>query len=194
MEECALALEVLADVPHPVPRLAGLRIGVLDPIARHGASRGVRGGLRGDGAAALGARAADLRRGVRLSSTAISMQSAATNTPPTSSASWLRASSCPPLRIALSGRRSMRGACAASASCTTTCSSRRRCRASCRWSRKRRRPTYRARVTANVRPFNWLGWPSATTRDGVLFSGRSDATVLAAALAWERELPPPTTA
>ena len=43
-----------------------------------------------------------------------------------------------------------------------------------------------------VRPFNWLGWPSATTRDGVLFSGRSDATVLAAALAWERELPPPT--
>ena len=47
-------------------------------------------------------------------------------------------------------------------------------------------PEYRARVTANVRPFNWLGWPSATTRDGVLFSGRSDATVLAAALAWEQ--------
>jgi VWFA-related protein len=51
-------------------------------------------------------------------------------------------------------------------------------------------PEYRARMTSRVRPFNWLGWPSATTRDGVMFSGRSDATVLAAALAWERELPP----
>ncbi|MDX6596203.1 MAG: hypothetical protein QOE87_90, partial [Gaiellales bacterium] len=54
-------------------------------------------------------------------------------------------------------------------------------------------PEYRARVTAAVRPFNWLGWPSATTRDGVMFSGRSDATVLAAALAWEADLPPATT-
>ena len=54
-------------------------------------------------------------------------------------------------------------------------------------------PEYRARITATVRPFNWLGWPSATTRDGVMFSGRSDATVLAAALAWERELPPAAT-
>ena len=52
---------------------------------------------------------------------------------------------------------------------------------------------YRARVTASVRPFNWLGWASATTRDGVMFSGRSDATVLAAALAWERDLPPAVT-
>src|SRR4029077_15884415 len=32
-EECALPLEVLADVPRPYPRLAGLRVGVLDPIA-----------------------------------------------------------------------------------------------------------------------------------------------------------------
>ncbi len=48
-------------------------------------------------------------------------------------------------------------------------------------------------MTGTVRPFNWLGWPSATTRDGVMFSGRSDATVLAAALAWEQELPPATT-
>ena len=54
-------------------------------------------------------------------------------------------------------------------------------------------PEYRARVTATVRPFNWLGWPSATTRDGVMFSGRSDATVLAAALAWEADLPPAKT-
>src|SRR4029077_11391132 len=27
-------------------------------------------------------------------------------------------------------------------------------------------PESRARVTGTVRPFNWLGWPSATTRDG----------------------------
>ena len=33
MEECALALEVLVDMPRPYPRLAGLRVGVLDPIA-----------------------------------------------------------------------------------------------------------------------------------------------------------------
>jgi len=44
-----------------------------------------------------------------------------------------------------------------------------------------------------VRPFNWLGWPSATTRDGLMLSGRSDAVVLAAALAWERDLPPAAT-
>ena len=36
MEECALALEVLADVPRPEPRLAGLRVGVLGPIADMG--------------------------------------------------------------------------------------------------------------------------------------------------------------
>ena len=36
MEECALALEVLADVPRPEPRLAGLRVGVLGAIADTG--------------------------------------------------------------------------------------------------------------------------------------------------------------
>ena len=36
MEECALALEVLADVPRPEPRLAGLRVGVLGAIADMG--------------------------------------------------------------------------------------------------------------------------------------------------------------
>ncbi len=33
MEECALALEVLADLPRPEPRLAGLRVGVLGAVA-----------------------------------------------------------------------------------------------------------------------------------------------------------------
>ena len=45
-----------------------------------------------------------------------------------------------------------------------------------------------------TRPFNMLGWPAAVARDGVMFAGRSDRTVLAAALAWEEALPPPATA
>jgi aspartyl-tRNA(Asn)/glutamyl-tRNA(Gln) amidotransferase subunit A len=48
----------------------------------------------------------------------------------------------------------------------------------------------RLRVTRYTRPFNALGWPSATTRDGTMFSGQSDAIVLGAALAWEEGLPP----
>jgi Asp-tRNA(Asn)/Glu-tRNA(Gln) amidotransferase A subunit family amidase len=43
----------------------------------------------------------------------------------------------------------------------------------------------RLRMTPYTRAFNHLGWPSCTTRDGLMFSGRDDATVLAAALAWE---------
>ena len=46
----------------------------------------------------------------------------------------------------------------------------------------------RLRVTGLTRPFNYLGWPSATTRDGTMFSGRDDAIVLGAALAWEASL------
>ena len=73
MEECALALEVLADVPRPEPRLAGLRVGVLAPIADMGPSRGLGRPLRGDGAPALGARTADLQRPSARTSTAICM-------------------------------------------------------------------------------------------------------------------------
>jgi aspartyl-tRNA(Asn)/glutamyl-tRNA(Gln) amidotransferase subunit A len=43
----------------------------------------------------------------------------------------------------------------------------------------------RARMTPYTRAFNHLGWPSCTTRDGLMISGRDDATVLGAALAWE---------
>lgn len=43
----------------------------------------------------------------------------------------------------------------------------------------------RLRMTPYTRAFNHLGWPSCTTRDGLMISGRDDATVLAAALAWE---------
>ena len=45
-----------------------------------------------------------------------------------------------------------------------------------------------------TRPFNYLGWPAATTRDGLMFAGRSDGRVLGAALTWEASLEddPPT--
>jgi aspartyl-tRNA(Asn)/glutamyl-tRNA(Gln) amidotransferase subunit A len=45
-------------------------------------------------------------------------------------------------------------------------------------------------ISRLTRPFNLLGWPSAVTRDGTMFAGRSDARVLGAALAWEETLPP----
>jgi Asp-tRNA(Asn)/Glu-tRNA(Gln) amidotransferase A subunit family amidase len=51
-------------------------------------------------------------------------------------------------------------------------------------------PEVRLRVTLLTRPFNALGWPSATTRDGTMFSGQSEEAVLGAALAWEEGLPP----
>jgi aspartyl-tRNA(Asn)/glutamyl-tRNA(Gln) amidotransferase subunit A len=46
----------------------------------------------------------------------------------------------------------------------------------------------RLRATRYTRPMNFLGWPSATTTDGTMFTGRDDATVLGAALAWEAAL------
>jgi aspartyl-tRNA(Asn)/glutamyl-tRNA(Gln) amidotransferase subunit A len=49
-------------------------------------------------------------------------------------------------------------------------------------------------MSSLTRPFNYLGWPAATTRDGLMFAGRSDTKVLGAALAWEASLEdePPT--
>ena len=192
MEECALALEVLADVPHPVPRLAGLRIGVLDPIA-------------------------DMERleesGAACEETAL---------PPWEHALPLFNAECayvhrdlyaerrdeysPDLQRKLAPGFEL-PAVAYRALWAEVDAWRLRCRRELHYDvlvaptlscelplvEEEETPSLRARVTANVRPFNWLGWPSATTRDGVLFSGRSDATVLAAALAWESELPPPTT-
>lgn len=49
-------------------------------------------------------------------------------------------------------------------------------------------PETSERLTRFTRPFNLLGWASAVCRDGTMLSGRDDATVLGAALAWERQL------
>ena len=46
----------------------------------------------------------------------------------------------------------------------------------------------RLQMTPYTRAFNHLGWPSCTTRDGLMISGRDDTTVLAAALAWEQTM------
>ena len=46
----------------------------------------------------------------------------------------------------------------------------------------------RLKMTPYTRAFNHLGWPSCTTRDGLMISGRDDTTVLAAALAWEETM------
>ena len=47
-------------------------------------------------------------------------------------------------------------------------------------------PETSERLTRFTRPFNLLGWASAVCRDGTMLSGRDDATVLGAALAWEQ--------
>ncbi len=51
-------------------------------------------------------------------------------------------------------------------------------------------PELRAAASRWTRPFNELGWPAVTCRDGLMFAGRSAALVLGAALAWEATLPP----
>ncbi len=141
MEECALALEVLADLPRPEPRLAGLRVGVLAPIAELGPPRSLRCALRGGGAAALGARAPDLRRRVRLHPSRALRRAARRVLPRPAGQAGAR------LRVArrdlpralgrgrrlaaaLRGRVALRPAGRA-----------RRCRATCRSSRRRRRPS-----------------------------------------------------
>jgi aspartyl-tRNA(Asn)/glutamyl-tRNA(Gln) amidotransferase subunit A len=191
MEECALALEVLAGISRPYPRLAGLRIGVLEPIA-------------------------DMDR---LESAADCEEAAL---PPWEHALPIFAVECaythrdlyterrdeysPDLQRKLAPGFEL-PAVAYRALWDEVEAWRLRCARELHYDvlvaptlpcelplvEEEETPEYRARVTATVRPFNWLGWPSATTRDGTMFSGRSDETVLAAALAWERELPPATT-
>jgi aspartyl-tRNA(Asn)/glutamyl-tRNA(Gln) amidotransferase subunit A len=192
MEECALALEVLADVPRPEPRLAGLRIGVLGAIAEPH----------------------------RLEAAGAHCEEAAL--PPWEHALPLFAAQCaythrelyPQRRDEYSPDLQRKMAPGFELAAVTyralwdeVAAWRVRCARELHYDllvaptlpcelplvEEEETPEYRARVTATVRPFNWLGWPSATTRDGVLFSGRSDETVLAAALAWEAELPPAKT-
>jgi aspartyl-tRNA(Asn)/glutamyl-tRNA(Gln) amidotransferase subunit A len=190
MEECALALEVLADVPRPEPRLAGLHVGVLGPLADMARLEGARceevalppwehalpifaaecaNTHRELYPARRDEYSPDLQRkmtpGFEL--TAVEFRALWDEV-----AAWrIRCANELPYDILVEP--------------TLPCE--------LPLVEEDETAEYRARVTASVRPFNWLGWPSATTRDGVMISGRSDATVLAAALAWERDLPPAVT-
>jgi Asp-tRNA(Asn)/Glu-tRNA(Gln) amidotransferase A subunit family amidase len=50
---------------------------------------------------------------------------------------------------------------------------------------------FRAQILRDLWPFNALGWPAITTRDGLMLAGPREQVVLAAALAWEEELEEP---
>ena len=189
MEECALALEVLADVPRPHPRLAGLRIGVLEPFA--GMDRLEVSGADCEEAALppwehalpiFAAECAFVHRDLYA-------ERRDEYSPD------LQRKLAPGFELPAVAYRALwaeveawRVQCARELHYDILVSPTLPC--DLPLVEEEETPGYRARVTATVRPFNWLGWPSATTRDGVLFSGRSDETVLAAALAWERGLPP----
>jgi len=192
MEECALALEVLADVPRPHPRLAGLRIGVLESIADMDR-------LEDSGADCEETALPPWEHALPIFAVECAYTHRDLYTEHREQYSDdLRAKLAPGFELPAVTYRALWDEVAAW---------RERCNRELHFDvlvsptisgelplvEEEETPEYRARVTARVRPFNWLGWPSATTRDGVMFSGRSDATVLAAALAWERELPPATT-
>jgi len=193
MEECALALEVLADVPRPYPRLAGLRIGVLAPI--EDADR-----LEDSGAECEEAVLPEWEHALPIFNVECAFIHRDLYAERRDEYSPdLQAKLAPGFELPAVAYRALwaevdawRLRCERDlhydvlVSPTLTCD--------LPLVEEEETPDYRARVTSRVRPFNWLGWPSATTRDGVMFSGRSDATVLAAALAWERELPPATIA
>jgi aspartyl-tRNA(Asn)/glutamyl-tRNA(Gln) amidotransferase subunit A len=191
MEECALALEVLAGVPRPHPRLAGLRIGVLEPI--DDIDRLEDSGADCEEAALppwehalpiFGAECAFVHRDLyaeRRDEYSPDLQRKL--------ASGLELPAVA-YRALWAEVEAWRVRCARELHYDVLVSPTLRC--DLPLVEEEETPEYRSRVTAMVRPFNWLGWPSATTRDGVMFSGRSDGTVLAAALAWERELPPVT--
>jgi hypothetical protein len=192
MEECALALEVLADVPRPEPRLAGLRAGVLGPLAD--AARLEASGSRCEGAALPAWEHALPIFAAECAYTHRELYAARRD----DYSDDLQRKMAPGFELGAVEYRALwdevaawRARCASElpydvlVSMTVPCD--------LPLVEEEETPEYRARVTASVRPFNWLGWASATTRDGVMFSGRSDATVLAAALAWERDLPPAVT-
>jgi aspartyl-tRNA(Asn)/glutamyl-tRNA(Gln) amidotransferase subunit A len=193
MEECALALQVLADLPRPEPRLAGLRVGVLGPIADMAR-------LEGSGAHCEEAALPPWEHALPLFAAECAFTHRALYAEhPDEYSPDLQRKLAPGFELPAVTYRALwaevdawRVRCAEVLHYDVLVAPTLPC--DLPLVEEEETPEYRARVTATVRPFNWLGWPSATTRDGALFSGRSNATVLAAALAWERELPAATVA
>jgi aspartyl-tRNA(Asn)/glutamyl-tRNA(Gln) amidotransferase subunit A len=192
MEECALALEVLAGLPRPEPRLAGLRVGVLEPFAD--LARLEASGAHCEEAVlpawehALPIFAAECAYTHRELFAARRDEYSPD----------LQRKMAPGFELTAVEYRALwdeveawRVRCAQElpydvlVAPTMPCELPR--------VEEDETPEYRARVTSTVRPYNWLGWPAATTRDGLMLAGRSDETVLAAALAWEAGMPPAQT-
>jgi aspartyl-tRNA(Asn)/glutamyl-tRNA(Gln) amidotransferase subunit A len=189
MAECALLLNVLADVEPPTPRLQGLRVGLLHPIDD----------------------------GERLEDAGAHVEEAAL--PPCDEVlRWFSAVAAATHRDRLRSdpedysddlRRKLEGGMRVAAADFVIDGEsierwRRRCAEELPYdvlvcptipcelpsADEDETPELRLRVTRYTRPFNALGWPSATTRDGTMFSGQSEERVLGAALAWEEGLPP----
>ena len=120
------------------------------PIADIGTARGLGRPLRGGGAAALGARAADLRGRVRVHPPRALSRRGATSTRPTCSARWRPASSCTAVdyRALWDEVEAWRAALRA-ASCPTTSSSRPTLPCELPLVEEEETPEYRARVTAH---------------------------------------------
>lgn len=192
MEECALALEALAGLPCPEPRLAGLRVGVLAPIA-DGARLEAAGAHCEEAALPpwehalpiFGAECAYTHRDL--------FPSRRDEYSPDLQGKMDPGFELPAVtyRALWDEVEAWRLRCARELHFDVLAGPTLSCELPS--VEEVETPEYRQRVTANVRPFNWLGWPAATTRDGVHFTGRDDATVLAAALAWEQGLPAATT-
>jgi aspartyl-tRNA(Asn)/glutamyl-tRNA(Gln) amidotransferase subunit A len=192
MEECALALTVLADIPRPEPRLAGLRVGVLEPFADSAR-------LEGLGAHCEEAVLPPWEHALPV----FAAECAYTHRElfPTRRDEYspdLQRKMAPGFELTAVEYRALwdevaawRVRCAQELPFDVLVAPTLPCELPL--VEEEETPAYRARVTATVRPFNWLGWPAATTRDGLMLAGRSDSTVLAAALAWEADMPPAVT-
>ncbi len=184
MEECVLALEVLGVLERPTPRLAGLRVGVLGPTPA------------ADAMAALGAFVAEAELPDYSALFPIFAAHAADTHRELIAERWdeyspdLQAKLTLGLNISaqdyLQAERDLEAyhhTCELELSHDILINP----TIPCELPPIDEPETFelRLRMTPYTRAFNHLGWPSCTTRDGLMISGRDDTTVLAAALAWE---------
>ncbi len=184
MEECVLALEVLGVIERPTPRLAGLRVGVLDPTPA------------ADAMAALGAFVEEAELPDYSALFPLFAAHAADTHRELIAERWdeyspdLQAKLTLGLNISahdyLQAERDLKAyhhICELELSHDILINP----TIPCELPPIDEPETFelRLRMTPYTRAFNHLGWPSCTTRDGLMISGRDDTTVLAAALAWE---------
>ncbi len=184
MEECVLALEVLGVLERPTPRLAGLRVGVLGPTPA------------ADAMVALGAFVAEVELPDYSALFPIFAAHAADTHRELIAERWDEYSPDLQAKLTLGLNISAQDYLQAERDLETyhhTCELELshdiliNPTIPCELPPIDEPETFelRLRMTPYTRAFNHLGWPSCTTRDGLMISGRDDTTVLAAALAWE---------